>query len=208
MFSEAKFRFAHSVFIDESFQLPEARKPETYYLLCAVKLPKESTNFVRHRVLEISGKETWHSTDLLKTNSGRDLILEMCQLISQTCEPLVFVKQPISKSDRLGEQARANLFRLLLQDPQLNKNTQENSLVYEKRLPGIQANADLRVIQDAHRLGLIGSSTDIRPRYKSEEPLLWLADTVASAYRQFHTARNSEYWNILSKNAQTKWATD
>lgn len=71
---------------------------------------------------------------------------------------------------------------------------------FDKRQKGIQANTDERLVRDLRRLGKIGNSADVRPRYRTEEALLALPDVVGSAWRQKILGRTSEFWDVFQNS--------
>lgn len=191
-----------AVFIDESYQLREKMRPDTFYFLCAVFLEDVDLRARRQELLAIAGSDNWHSTDELKTEIGVAKFEKMCHWIANNANGKIYVQVPIQQNDRLGESARAVLIRELLSDVEGKSIYLTPRYVYEQRLKGDQTAADVRTISELKRLGRVRPDLDFRPRLKNEEPLLWLSDVVASAYRRKFLFSDDRFWPILASAIQ------
>lgn len=186
-----------AIYIDESYQLIEKLRPDSFYFLASVYFPSHRVPEMRRRLSDCVGSEIWHSTEQLKSPQGRAKLVQLCELIATNAEVSIFTKVPLFLGDKLGEASRASLMKSLLTHFEPDSTIAEHRFVYEGRLPGVQTKADERTISELKRLGKLHTDVDIRARRKEDEPLLWLADTVATAFRQNFTSRNSDYWDAL-----------
>lgn len=85
---------------------------------------------------------------------------------------------------------------------QVEMCAEENlKIIYEKRMPGMQATADNRTISELRRFSKVGENFDIRAQAKTAEPLLWLSDVIATAYRRKFVFGEFEYWNHVDEVA-------
>lgn len=184
-------------YVDETYQLRNQYTEFDFYLIVAVRVSKENVLALRKSIVELVGPD-WHTTNQLQTVEGRRLVLELC-ILSRAFEPFgLYCKNPLLQSDRLGEAARSELFKSLLVD--IFTYDPSARVFFDKRQKGIQANADERLVRDLRRLGKIGNSADVRPRYRTEEALLALPDVVGSAWRQKILGRTSEFWDVFQNS--------
>jgi hypothetical protein len=188
-----------AIFIDETYQVVEPERPNTFYFLASVFLDASKIGEQRQQVLDLAQTNSWHSHEQLRSSEGRLRFQQMNSWIAQNAAGAIFAKIPMIDGDRLGEATRAKLIRNLVIELVAMKGETNLQFVYEKRLDGIQVNADLRTISELKRLGHVGSELEIRSRTKTQEPLLWLADVVASAYRREHLFGKNSYWADLDE---------
>lgn len=191
-----------TVFVDETYQVAEKGRLNTFYFLAAVFLNASDLSFYRQQVLAIAQTDSWHSHEALKSPGGRIRFEQLNSWIAENARGIIFSKVPLLPGDRLGEGTRAALIRKMIGELIENHGEGNLRIVYEKRLDGVQANADTRTLNGLRQMGIVGPSLEIRARTKVQEPLLWLADVLATGYRREYLFGDSPYWNELGNSVR------
>jgi hypothetical protein len=184
-------------FVDESLQLPGGFQRKPFYLMAYVGVTSEALLGVKANLDAISGGYPTHATELLRSSDGRQLLLEVGAKLAPLTTCVVF-QTPLDMRDKAGEQGRRSLIMGSLGFI-FERFSDLEQVVFESRAPGYQKQTDLRTLQ-AFRSKEIWNQrpVDIRPVPKNREPLLELADLLASAYRQKITRSENRYWETWS----------
>ena len=184
-------------FVDESLQLPGSFQRAPFYLMAYVGVRSEALLDVKANLEAISGGYPLHATELLRSSDGRQLLLEVGAKLAPLTTCVVF-ETSLDTRDKAGEQGRSALIMSSL-GLIFERFSNLEQVVFESRAPGYQQQSDLRTLQ-AFRSREIWNQrqVDIRPVPKDREPLLELADLLASAYRQKITRSEDRYWETWS----------
>lgn len=150
----------------------------------------------RKMLLNLSAGNDWHATDALKTDAGRAGMETMSQIASNFATFRIAVCAPIELSDRLGEAARAQLLRNLIDG--ICEAHEIDRVILDRRLPGYQRQADLRLLREFSDKR---KHIDFRLQNRHEEILLRLPDLAASAYRRLLVANDERFWKYFATSS-------
>ena len=184
--------------MDESFRSPsEAR--DSFYILCAVVIPKSKVFAVRNGIREIVGKSYFHATELGRHENGQMLIRKLARYLALEVKPILVVIEQLPKSDRDAEGARELATRALWKELAENELYITGTVVYERRMRGVQDQSDLRIFNSLKRLKLPGNKLKVLGIATKKEPLLWAPDLVAWAFRQAYDDADNSYFSALTR---------
>lgn len=179
-------------FIDETFQLEDKEHRKPFYALAAIGLPEDELEPVREFLKAKGHGDPLHGTELLRSDSGHKELLEITRRISHKSVEIV-TSCPIERKDRSGEQARAKLIRALVSHI-LTKYLETTEILFETRLAGYPSEQDAKTFRNIKKQ-LDDKSIKIGQAYKTQEPLLWAADLLATSYRQMMTRAVDKYFD-------------
>lgn len=185
-------------FVDESFRSPSEAK-DSFYILYAVVIPKSNLFKVRNTLREIVGKDYFHATESGRREDGQMLIRKMARYLSQEVRPVLVIIEQLAKSDRDAEAGREQATRALWKELSENELYLTGTVVYERRMRGVQDRSDLRIFNTLRRLKLPGSKLNVIGVATKNEPLLWAPDLVAWAFRQAYDDADNSYFNSLTR---------
>lgn len=184
-------------FIDESYHAPKSGPGRTFYITCAVLVPKESLESLRGLILQVVGSNYWHTSEAARSASGRSSILEFASILNSNIQAFCWVYEPIESSDREGESARAKTLRFGIMNLIQGHLDPGGLVIYESRRDGYQLNADRRVIAEMRSNSMLDRDFMVHGDSPSNEILLWAPDVVAWSYRQAFLGRSFEYFEAL-----------
>ena len=179
-------------FIDETFQLADKEHHKPFYALAAIGLPEEEIEPVREFLKARGQGDPLHGTELLRSESGHKELLEITRRISHKSVEIV-TSCPIDRKDHSGERARALLIRKLVSHI-LNKYPETKQILFEARMTGYASEMDAKTFREI-RKQLDDANIKIGQAYKTQEPLLWAADLLATSYRQMMTRAVDRYFD-------------
>ena len=185
-------------FVDESFRSP-AESKDSFYILCAVVIPKSKVFSVRDTLSEIVGKRYFHATESGRSDEGQMLIRKMARFLAQETRPVLVVIEQLPKSDRDAEAGRERATRALWKELAENELYLTGTVVYERRMRGAQDASDLRILSSLRRLRLPGSKLNVLGVASKNEPLLWAPDLVAWAFRQAYDDADNSFFGSLTR---------
>jgi len=194
-------------YIDETYNVDPAHSSR-YYTLTAVLVQASSLDIVRSGIREIAENGYWHTSDELRTASGRSRALEMLKFLadpagSEAC--VVSHTQQIDLQDDDGENARRGCLKTLLAhicDEKLPGGS-VGAIVLEERREQRQRNIDATTKREAAKDRLIPARTRFLQTSPGSENLLWLPDLVCSAHRQLVARKNSAFFDVIAGIATT-----
>jgi len=189
-------------YVDESYYSPSHGTGRTFYVICATIVQQEARGSLREGLLSLAGGDFWHTTEAARSSSGRDKLRAMIDLLRVSATSVCWITEPLSKSDREGESARAELLRESTKDLIEMHLPASGLIIYERRRTGYQANADVRVFTEMRSKSKIDRAFLIHPESPANEPLLWAPDVVAWSYRQSFLGRDASYFAPLKKQTQ------
>jgi hypothetical protein len=179
-------------FIDETFQLADKEHHKPFYALAAIGLPEEEIEPVREFLKARGHGDPLHGTELLRSESGHKELLEITRRISHKSVEMV-TSCAIEKNDHHGEYARAKLIRTLVSHI-LTNYPDTKQILFEARLTGYEGDQDAKTFREI-RKQLEDANIKIGQAYKTQEPLLWAADLLATSYRQLMTRAIDRYFD-------------
>ncbi len=179
-------------FIDETFQLADEEHHKPFYALAAIGLPEEEIEPVREFLKARGHGDPLHGTELLRSESGHKELLEITRRISNKSVEIV-TSCPIDRKDHGGERARALLIRTLVSHI-LTKYPDTKQILFEARMTGYASDMDAKTFREI-RKQLDDANIKIGQAYKTQEPLLWAADLLATSYRQMMTRAVHRYFD-------------
>lgn len=194
-FGQMENRFI--AYVDESFELRESHIGGRFYLLCCVLVNEATQATQRNKLRDVVGADYWHTTELARSRIGQDEIRRVASWASNLFSSSIWVTPSIEAGDRLGEQARALLIKQMISHLIGNLETETIEIIFERRRPGFQANADKRTIQELRQTNKLARNFPVRFLSPTEGNLLWLPDLICWSYRQVLVGRSPEYFNIL-----------
>lgn len=184
--------------MDESFRSPsEAR--DSFYILCAVVIPKSKVFKVRDELRAMVGKRYFHATESGRHDDGQMLIRKMARYLAIEAKPVLVVIEQLQKSDRDAEIAREQATRALWKELAENELYLTGTVVYERRMRGVQDQSDLRIFNNLKRLKLPGNKLKVLGIASKHEPLLWAPDLVAWAFRRAYDDADNTYFGALTR---------
>ncbi|QKJ24973.1 hypothetical protein HRU87_01865 [Aquiluna borgnonia] len=188
-------------FIDESFRAP-SQDHDSFYIVAAAVIDKAIVLEVRKELRRRVRHGTWHTTEAGRSQVGQQKIRELSAYLATVVKPVVVVVDQLQKSDRSAEAGRAKALRALLVELATEHVYLTGTVVYEKRIPGyMQAHDDLIIGQIRREKGAASSLNVIGLSTKSE-PLLWIPDIIAWAFRQQYLKDGGGYFSELAKIAK------
>ena len=189
-------------YVDESYYSPSHGSDRTFYIICATIVQPEGLIALRAELVSLADGYYWHTTEAARSASGRATLREMVNLLQRTAMSVCWISEPLTKSDRQGEGARANLLRASTQDLLEKYLPSAGMIIYERRQNGYQANADVRVFGEMRSKSKLDRAFIVHPESPANEPLLWAPDVVAWAYRQSFLERDGSYFALLKSTTQ------
>ena len=184
--------------MDESFRSPSEDK-DSFYILCAVVIPKKRIFAVREGIREVVGKGRFHATELGRHDDGRMVIRRLARFLALEVKPVLVVIEQLQNSDRDAERAREMATRALWKELAENELYLTGTVVYERRMRGAQDQSDLRIFNNLKRLKLPGNKLKVLGIATKREPLLWAPDLVAWAFRQAYDEADNSFFSALSR---------
>jgi hypothetical protein len=179
-------------YVDETFQLFDNEDRKPFYALAAIGVPNEERQSIR-QFLQAKGQgQPIHGTELLRSDSGHKELLEITKRISHKCVELV-TSCRVENIDRNGELAREKLIKTLTRHI-IQKYPDTKQIIFEKRLTGYTSEQDAKTFTEVEQ-ELKASGIDLVQVPKTQEPLLWAADILASSYRQMMTRAVDRYFD-------------
>ena len=179
-------------FVDETFQLFDNENIRPFYALAAIGIPYEEQDPIREFLKAKGHGEPIHGTDLLKSDAGHKELMEITKRISHKCVELV-TSCPVNRKDRNGEQAREKLIKTMARHI-IEKYPETKQILFEKRLTGYTSEQDAQTFKEVEK-ELKASGIDLEQAPKTQEPLLWAADLLATSYRQMMTRAVDRYFD-------------
>jgi hypothetical protein len=184
-------------FIDETSR-SQAEHPgeKQFYVMSGVVVHPKDFVVLREDLGEIAQSNFWHTTDNLKTSTGREKVLEMLKYLAEGEE--------ISIISHLGdsgfgeadiETAREKTFNKLSQ--YLFNDLELKLAVLERRSPNNSMMRDERTFNNAKKSGIVPRNSRMVQVSPKTERLLWLPDLVASAIRQELARGVDTYVNLI-----------
>ncbi len=96
----------------------------------------------------VVGSDYWHTSEAAKSKQGQKQILDIAKTLSSQVTAVCWLYEPLERSDREGEMARAQSLRFAVTSLLRKHLPSAGLLVYEQRRPGYQVNSDLRVFSE------------------------------------------------------------
>jgi hypothetical protein len=181
-------------FIDETFHLPANGSGETFYVFAVVGLERSSVKTIRRRLLRMANTTWWHSSKIIQTSGGRTRFKRIGQELGRYLELEIFAMLPISPEDNSGEKARRRLIRYLTMH--LASRDRHLSISFEMRKSGGQLKLDRDTIAAIHAEQNLPF---IHLKSPAQEPMLWLPDMLASAFRKKLVTDSSDLLESFGK---------
>jgi hypothetical protein len=191
-------------YLDETYYAPKQGSGQTFYIVSAVVVDRLRLDEIRDRLLEVVGGDYWHTTKDVRKSEGREILMRALSILSQESKALCWLSEPISPSDREGEAARAAVHRAAVRELTRAFLPAAGMIVYEKRLPGYQTNADARVFNEMRNAGRVERDFLIHAESPANEELLWAPDMVAWSYRQSFLEIDHSYFEALAGKLQVQ----
>lgn len=195
------------LFIDETYNAPDEGMEHTFYTICGVLITCENLPPTREELCEIVEKNYWHTTDELRTSTGKATVVDLLEFCHEV-DDLYFLahKSPITE-DMSTEDARQECLRGLFSHigntPELQSNTP--LIVMEKRQDHAHDDADRALIKKLRQEKIIDRHTQVVITSPQDECLLWLPDLVAMAFRRkiTHKDDTAQYFDKYIKSSTT-----
>lgn len=180
-------------FLDESYLLRSKFSERSFYIIAMALIRGDETGPVRKLVECVVGTDYFHATELMRTSSGQNRLIDFLTTLPDSVEFRFLFAEPILSGDRDAEGTRS---RLLVESASwmMAEDSNDAKLSFEARRPGAQQQADLRTVA-AIKSRFPG--LEMRPRSPADERLLWIADAAATAFRQELCWGNSKYFGLL-----------
>ena len=191
-------------YIDESYFAPKQGKGQTFYIVAAVVIERPTVEEVRNHLHSLVGRDYWHTTTDARSLEGKEILRQSLAYLSAATRILCWLSEPIVNSDREGEATRAAVLRAAVGELTEAFLSSAGMIVFEKRLPGYQANADTRVINEMRNSGRVARDFIIHPESPANESLLWAADMVAWSYRQLYLDNDRTFFELLDDRVQVR----
>lgn len=188
---------ANYLFLDESYRAKVDGPPPHYYIVATV-FSSEYSRQGFENLLAKTGGLPFHTTDEARSLGGRLRLLEYIDYIRESDVACKVFLDEIGLSDKLGEQARVGLLGQVMASLALY-STDDLAVIYDKRMPGFQSNADERTFTALRQSGTIPRSLSVRAASAQNDAGLVMADIAAWSFRQHHIGNTSMYWNLLIK---------
>lgn len=185
--------------LDESFLTP-SQGPDSFYILCAVVVDKSEVIHLRRGLESIAGSGRWHTTEVGRTNPGRQKIRELARLIAESTVSVIAIVDELPETDSSGEQARGRATRALLAELAKNYVYLTGTVVYEKRVPGEMRSLDEKVLRQIRESESEAAKLSIWGMASKDEPLLWAPDIVAWCYRQSYFKKDASFFQDLERS--------
>ena len=183
-------------YIDETYQIQRA---PYFYVTTAVVVQASQRDAVRSDIQAIVGGTFWHTTEPLRSETGR---LQAKELLHYLGDPDGREVAVISheahidlEADPMGEVGRAAALTALL--AHVHTELGVNLFVLERRSPNRLATLDQRTKAEAMKANLIAPQSRMFQTSPADEPLLWLPDLVCGAYRQSITGRDGSFFEEI-----------
>lgn len=191
-------------YLDESYYAPKQGKGQTFYIVSAVVVGRSKVGEVRATLLDLVGDDYWHTTTDARSLEGKETLRQSLDYLKAASKTLCWLSEPIDKSDREGEAARAAVHRAAVRELTRSYLPSAGMIVYEKRLSGYQANADARVFNEMRNSGKVDRDFIIHPESPANELLLWAPDMVAWSYRQSFLDNDHAFFELLSESVHVQ----
>ena len=187
-----------SLFIDESYSLARLNTSQSFYILAGIKIANNRLEELNCSIQRIVSDGYWHSSEQIRTASGRKLFSEFCEEISGVIDVIHFVISPLDFADKLGESARIRNIESLV-----GSTSFRDRIIFEKRRPGFEQSADLRTVAKIRSQCPERRHQIIKFESPSDCPELLAADVVCTAIRYTVMGRTKDFVEILNLNEQT-----
>lgn len=185
-------------FVDESFRSPSEAK-DSFYILCATVIPRGNIFRVRNELRDLVGKSYFHATELGRSDQGQMILRKVAHYLAKEVKPVLVLIEQLPKSDRDAETGRERATRALWKELSESELYVTGTVVYERRMRGAQDASDLRILKTLKRLRLPGNQLNVLSAATKNEPLLWMPDLVAWAFRQAYDRADNSFFGELTK---------
>jgi hypothetical protein len=180
-------------FIDESIHAPANKGSTLFYIFALVGLDRNYLRQARLQINELVVRNKWHSAGMLGKPSGRKIFERTTNHFNSKSQLVIFLVEPNPSTDLNAEITRSEMMLKIVSFVlELDPNS---FLIFEKRGSGGHQALDKRTVRT--NLNAFELSR-VRFEKPDREPLLWLPDMLASAYRQFITKKRTELLNAYS----------
>lgn len=200
----ASIRGGPVAYLDETYHLQNDGRTR-FYVIAAVVVVGLDRDPLRDELDRLVPSGWWHTTDELRSTTGRELSRDLLRTLRVPDEACVIVeKTTVDAEDKDGSLAwEAALRRLLaaLNTGTSGTHSPVNLAILEEQREARKNNFDRSVRARLIRDGLITarmSMISVSPRV---EHLLWLPDLVCSAYRQLSVHRRSDLFDEIEELA-------
>ncbi|GAA1095717.1 hypothetical protein [Tsukamurella spumae] len=181
-------------FLDESYQLDPSEPEGLYYIMTATVVARNVMDRLRTDLDRTAGHRLWHTTEaLLQGSAGHKATLAMLRVVAATPNVTFLVHHQKVTPDATGGwndggQAREECFRGLAArlSRQVLPTTPDpvNLMVLDKRKYQNQQRFDEQIVKRIRATKIGHRNLQLVQAQPSEEPLLYLPDLVAAAYRR------------------------
>lgn len=186
-----------TAYIDESYWSPSQGAPPHFYILAVVTMSREQ-EFQFREFLGRSGGLPFHTSEEARSLGGKLRLMQLLETISNLEVVVEVFYEHIPVTDRLGESTRARLLREAIRYLGFTGQS-ANSVTYDRRLPGYQANTDARTFASLRSAGLIHRNVSTLAKSATVIEGLVAADAVAWSYRQHRMGMTSMYWHLVKQ---------
>ena len=180
-------------FIDESFHAPANKGSTPFYIFALVGLERNFLRQARSQIKELVVRNKWHSAGMLGKPSGRKIFERTTSHFSPMARLVIFTVEPIPSNNSNAEGTRSKMMGKIVSF--VLESDPNSFLIFEKRGSGGHQALDKKTLRT--NLNDFELSR-IRFEKPDREPLLWLPDMLASAYRQFMTKKATELLDAFS----------
>jgi hypothetical protein len=184
-------------FIDESYYAPSSGTGKTFYITAAVVVATNELENLRNDLGAVAQTGYWHTSEAARHSDGRADIIKLSKALTNRAKAICWIYEPIEKSDREGEGARARSLRYGINELVRKFLPAGGLIVYESRQRGYQEKADQRLIGEMRSMGKLDRYFMVHAESPANEPLLWAPDLVAWSYRQEFLGRSSKYFDVV-----------
>ena len=185
-------------FLDESFRTA-SEDQDSFYILCAVVVDKKEVIELRRELRNLAGSARWHTTEVGRSDEGRQKIRQMARLIASFSTVVIALSSQLQEKDRGGELARSILTKTLLDELAQNHLYMTGTVVFEKRVPGEMRARDEALFSQISRGESPASKLSFWGLASKNEPLLWAPDVVAWCFRQAYYKQDESFFQDLEK---------
>ncbi|MEN9706534.1 MAG: hypothetical protein RIS31_100 [Actinomycetota bacterium] len=163
-------------FVDETFNAPANAGKRPFYALAVVGVDRADLKQLRLELGQMFAGQRWHSSEILSRKFGRNRFMNLASQVGMKLNLKIFLVYPISIADRTGERSRKALLKAVAQE--VAKKSPQSFITFERRSGGLHS-------RDVETLAEIAADGFRHCRLWSpaDERLLWLPDTLATAYR-------------------------
>lgn len=183
-------------FIDESYNAPIDRREPYFYILGAVGFTDVGLGVFSEVVSNLGEEKFRHASHAALSKRNRDGLVQIAHVMQEVAAHVHLRFSPIALSDKHAEQTRAKLFRGLVSDL-FQHGPGAVEVIYDRRAPGFQANADLRVLAESRASGDLPRNSIVVAATPSSEVGIIAADIACWAYRQHFLGRHSDLYQAI-----------